>query len=92
MPRALTLHGLSRAGRFAGLYLHPHEFDPQPLRARLSSEAPLSGRLHAAARAAQRNAARRHAPGMLKAIAGRFTLIPYGEAYAELNRGAAART
>jgi polysaccharide deacetylase family protein (PEP-CTERM system associated) len=91
MPRAVTLHGLAQAGRFAGLYLHPHEFDPHPLRAHLEHLAPTQ-RAHAALRAAQRNAARRRAPATLRAIAGRFALIPYGEAYAELNSGAAART
>jgi hypothetical protein len=92
MPRALTLRGLARAGRFAGLYLHPHEFDPDPLRAGLAPGAPASQRVHAVVRAAQRNVARRRAPEVLRAIARRFQLIPYGEAYAELNGGAPART
>jgi polysaccharide deacetylase family protein (PEP-CTERM system associated) len=92
VPRAVTLHGLSRAGHFAGLYLHPHEFDPQPLRAGLSQGAPVSQRVHAVGRAAQRNVARRRAPAVLRAIAERFDLIPYGAAYAELNGRAPART
>jgi polysaccharide deacetylase family protein (PEP-CTERM system associated) len=91
-PRALTLRGLSEAGRFAGLYLHPHEFDPEPLRASLDRGAPLAQRLHGALRSAQRNSARRRAPAVLRAIAGRFRLIPYGEAYAELHGRAPART
>ena len=86
------LHGLSSVGRFAGLYLHPHEFDPYPLRVGLDPRAPVAQRLHARVREAQRNAARRRAPDMLKAIAERFELIPYGEAYAELHGRAAART
>jgi polysaccharide deacetylase family protein (PEP-CTERM system associated) len=91
-PRALTLHGLAGAGGFGGLYLHPHEFDPEPLRVGLDPGAPLSQRLHARAREAQRNAARRRAPTVLRAIAERFRLIPYGEAYAELDGRAPART
>jgi polysaccharide deacetylase family protein (PEP-CTERM system associated) len=91
-PRAIALHGLSDAGRFAGLYLHPHEFDPSPLRVGLEPAAGLAQRLHARVREAQRNAARRRAPEMLRAIAERFELIPYGEAYAELNGRAPART
>ncbi len=91
-PRALVLRGLSEAGRFAGLYLHPHELDPEPLRAGVGPGAPASQRLHGVARAAQRNAARRRAPAVLRAIAERFELIPYGEAYAELDGRAPART
>jgi polysaccharide deacetylase family protein (PEP-CTERM system associated) len=91
-PRALVLHGLSNVGRFAGLYLHPHEFDPHPLRVGLDPRGPVARRLHARAREALRNAARRRAPDMLRAIAERFELIPYGEAYAESGRRAPART
>jgi hypothetical protein len=91
-PRAVVLHGLARAGRFAGLYLHPHEFDPEPLGAGLGPDASVSERVHAVGRAAQRNLARRRAPDVLRAIAGRFELIPYGEAYAESSGRAPART
>jgi polysaccharide deacetylase family protein (PEP-CTERM system associated) len=91
-PQALVLRGLAQAGRYGGLYLHPHEFDPSPLRVGLDADASPSQRAHAALREAQRNAARRRAPGVLRAIADRFTLIPYGEAHVELNGGAAART
>jgi peptidoglycan/xylan/chitin deacetylase (PgdA/CDA1 family) len=84
LPRALVLRGLDRAGPLAGLYLHPHELDPQPLRPGLARGTDGKARLHAAARAAQRNGARRRTPAMLRAIAGAFNLIPYGEAHAEL--------
>ncbi len=84
LPRGLVLHGLAHAGPLAGLYLHPHELDPEPLRPRLGSGAESKARLHAHVRAAQRNSARRRAPHMLRGIAERFRLIPYGEAYAEL--------
>ena len=32
MPTALIVRGLAGAGELAGLYLHPHELDPLPLR------------------------------------------------------------
>jgi polysaccharide deacetylase family protein (PEP-CTERM system associated) len=85
LPRSLVLQGLERAGPFAGLYLHPHELDPKPLRPRLGRAAEAKARLHAYARAAQRNGARRRARVMLRAIAERFQLIPYGEADAKLS-------
>ena len=88
LPRGLVLRGLREAGSLAGLYLHPHELDPQPLDADLPRNAAISQRLHGALRAAQRNTARRAAAGTLRAIAGSFELIPYGEAHARL----AART
>jgi polysaccharide deacetylase family protein (PEP-CTERM system associated) len=91
LPNRLVLGGLGRAGHLAGLYLHPHEFDPRPLRVELPPEAPAAQRLKAALRAAQRNGARRRAPATLRAIARRFRLIPYGEAYGRLSDGTTAR-
>jgi polysaccharide deacetylase family protein (PEP-CTERM system associated) len=85
MPQPLVLRGLRRAGEYGGLYLHPHELDPEPLRVRPGSGTPLGARVHGALRAAQRNSARRVAPRTLRAIAGRFQLIPYGEAYGRLS-------
>jgi len=86
LPTALVLRGLTEAGPFAGLYLHPNELDPEPLRADLPNTATHKQRAHARLREAQRNGARRRAPGVLKAIARRFELIPYGEAHARLDR------
>jgi polysaccharide deacetylase family protein (PEP-CTERM system associated) len=91
LPRSLVLHGLERAGELPGLYLHPHDCDPQPLSATLRAGAPPGRRARAALRSAQRNAARRGAPEVLRAIAQRFALIPYGEAHARLSHGAPAR-
>jgi hypothetical protein len=91
MPNALILHGLGRSAPLAGLYLHPHEFDPRPLRARLPGGTAASQRVQARLRATQRNAARRRAPDVVRAIGGRFHLIPYGAAYAQLSGGAPAR-
>jgi polysaccharide deacetylase family protein (PEP-CTERM system associated) len=79
LPRSLVLRGLARADRFAGLYLHPQELDPEPL------DAGVPG---ARIRTARRNWERRRAPETLRAIAKRFRLIPYGEAYASLSAGA----
>lgn len=85
LPTALVLHGLSAAGPMAGVYLHPHELDPQPLRARLARGATVSQWAHASVRAMQRNRARRRAATVLRAIAKRSPLITYGEAYAQLS-------
>ena len=88
LPTPVILHGLSEAGPLAGLYLHPNELDPEPLRALLPSDTTPAQRAHAKLREAQRNGARRRAPGVLRAIARRFELIPYGEAHARLDRSA----
>jgi polysaccharide deacetylase family protein (PEP-CTERM system associated) len=92
LPRRLVIHGLRHAGELPGLYLHPHEFDPRPLRASADrGTAGLPRRAGALLRAAHRNLARRTAPDTLRLIARSFRLIPYGEAYAGLSHGAAAR-
>jgi polysaccharide deacetylase family protein (PEP-CTERM system associated) len=87
LPTPLILKGLERAGAYAGLYLHPNELDPQPLKAMLPGDATPTQRAHARLREAQRNGARRRARGVLGAIARRFDLIPYGEAHARLGDG-----
>ena len=88
LPTPLVLKGLRHAGPLAGLYLHPNELDPQPLRAMLPSQATPAQRAHARLREVQRNGARRRAPKVLRAIAQRYELIPYGEAHARLDGGA----
>jgi Polysaccharide deacetylase len=92
LPTAAVLHGLARAGDMAGLYLHPHELDPQPLRARPGAGVRARQRAHALLRGAQRNVARRRAPEVLRAIASGHRLITYGEAHAQLSGRAGART
>ncbi len=87
LPARVILTGLERAGPYAGLYLHPNELDPQPLKAMLPGDATFAQRAHARLREVQRNGARRRAPGVLRAIARRFELIPYGEAHARLGHG-----
>ena len=88
LPTRVLLRGLQRAGPLAGLYLHPYELDPQPLRAVLPPDVTATQHAHAKLREAQRNAARRRARGALEAIAQRFELIPYGEAHARFSDGA----
>jgi hypothetical protein len=88
LPTPVILRGLSEAGPLAGLYLHPNELDPEPLRALLPKTATTEQKAHARLREAQRNGARRRAPGVLRAIARRFELIPYGEAHARLDGSA----
>ncbi|MCL2769050.1 MAG: polysaccharide deacetylase family protein [Solirubrobacterales bacterium] len=92
LPTPLLLRGLRGSGSPAGLYLHPNELDPQPLRAALPPGARVGTRAHARLREAQRNGARRRAPSVLRAIARHFALIPYGEAHARLDGRAAARS
>jgi polysaccharide deacetylase family protein (PEP-CTERM system associated) len=84
LPTPLVLKGLERAGPYGGLYLHPNELDPQPLRVMAPPGIGPAQRVHARLREVQRNGARRRAPGVLKAIARRFDLIPYREAHARL--------
>jgi polysaccharide deacetylase family protein (PEP-CTERM system associated) len=88
LPTPLLLKGLERSGPDAGLYLHPYELDPEPLRAGLPDSITMKQRASATLREAQRNGARRRAPGVLETIARHYNLIPYGEAYARLSDGA----
>jgi polysaccharide deacetylase family protein (PEP-CTERM system associated) len=90
LPTPLILKGLEETAELAGLYLHPYELDPEPLRARLPPSASLSQHAHGALRAGQRNFARQRATRVLKAIARRHRLIPYGEAHAQLSGRATA--
>jgi polysaccharide deacetylase family protein (PEP-CTERM system associated) len=88
LPTPVLVKGLERAGPLAGLYLHPNELDPEALHAQLPAGARPGQRAQAKLREVQRNGARRRAPGVLRAIARRFELIPYGEAHARLNGSA----
>jgi polysaccharide deacetylase family protein (PEP-CTERM system associated) len=92
LPTPLVLKGLAEAGPMAGLYLHPYELDPEPLRLGLSRARSIGQRAQGLLRTAQRNLARRRATEVLRAIAGRYRLIPYGEAHVQLSGGATART
>ena len=85
LPTPLILKGLEESGSLAGLYLHPHELDSETLRPELPATARPAQRAHAAVRAGQRNFARLRAARILRVIAGRHRLIPYGEAHAQLS-------
>jgi polysaccharide deacetylase family protein (PEP-CTERM system associated) len=90
-PRAVVLHGLQKTGRMAGLYLHPYELDPQRLSPLLGQGASVRARAHEFVRATKDNFSRRRVGGVLRAIARRFQLIPYAEAYAQLSACRGAR-
>jgi polysaccharide deacetylase family protein (PEP-CTERM system associated) len=87
-PTPAILRGLGRVGGGAGLYLHPQELDPEPLRPGLAGDVAVAQRAQAALRAVQRELARRRAPSVLRAIARSYRLISYGEAYEQLRDGA----
>jgi peptidoglycan-N-acetylglucosamine deacetylase len=84
-PTPLILRGLERAPDDAGLYLHPHELDPEQLRPLLGDTEGTGSRAKARVRTLQRNAARRRAVRVLREVAARHSLITYGEAYARLS-------
>jgi polysaccharide deacetylase family protein (PEP-CTERM system associated) len=84
-PTPLIVRGLDHAPQPGGLYLHPHELDPEPLQAHLERTATAAQQLKARLRTVQRNVARRRAVDVLRAIAARHPLITYGEAYARLS-------
>jgi polysaccharide deacetylase family protein (PEP-CTERM system associated) len=92
-PTRVVLAGLRRVPPLSGLYLHPQEFDPEPLDPLLGRANGAAGRARIRARTWQRNAARSRAVPVLRAIAKRHDLISYGEAHARLvqNRAAGAR-
>jgi polysaccharide deacetylase family protein (PEP-CTERM system associated) len=90
-PTPVVLQGLTHLPDGAGLYLHPCEFDPQPLQPGLTGGLGMGARGRARLRTAQRNASRRRAPGVLSAIADRFSLMTYGEAHARLTAGVGSR-
>lgn len=90
MPTAVVLKRLAHTGEMAGLYLHPYELDPEPLRPGFGRSMPLRNRVDGVLRAGQRNIARARAPRVLRAIADRYQLIAYGEAHAQLSAGTPA--
>jgi polysaccharide deacetylase family protein (PEP-CTERM system associated) len=91
MPTRSVVNGLAAAGPHAGIYLHPYELDPEPLRLSLPRTMTPVQRAQGLVRTAQRNLARQRTPRVLRAIAAHHDLVPYGEAYAELSRGVASR-
>jgi polysaccharide deacetylase family protein (PEP-CTERM system associated) len=92
MPTALVLQALKRSEPLAGLYLHPQELDPEPLRVALPAGAGTGQRVRAVYRSTQRNLARRRTADVLRAVSRNHPLITYGEAHARLTDGAATRS
>jgi polysaccharide deacetylase family protein (PEP-CTERM system associated) len=90
-PAALITRWLEATPSGAGLYLHPHELDPEPLDPLLAPGTGRAQRARAQLWTARRNLARRRATPLLRAIAKSHPLIPYGEAHAQLRAGSAAR-
>jgi polysaccharide deacetylase family protein (PEP-CTERM system associated) len=90
VPVPLVLRGLDEVAPMAGLYTHPYEFDPETLNPLLPPSTPPSQLIRAELRTLRRNLARRRTAIVLRAIAKRHRLIPYGEAYAQLSRGPTA--
>jgi polysaccharide deacetylase family protein (PEP-CTERM system associated) len=83
-PTNVVLQCLEQSGAGAGLYLHPHELDPRPLRPMLGPGPGPGPRAKTMLRTVRRNVARRRAPDVLRAIADTFPLLPYGEAHGQL--------
>ena len=87
LPAAAIVRGLRRAQEtnpYPVLYVHPYEFDPEPLRARMTHAPSLGSRLYAARRSLWRNAGRGLVAKRLRAVAGRFRLISYEQAYGDI--------
>jgi polysaccharide deacetylase family protein (PEP-CTERM system associated) len=91
-PGTVVLRGLESLGSGAGLYLHPHELDPMPLRPLLGGRLGAAQRARGWLRTARRNLARRRAAETLRAISSSYRLISYGEAHAQLSAGVPAGT
>ena len=86
LPTAAIARGLERAAEtnpFPVLYFHPYEFDPKPLHAQFAG-ASLASRLYAARRSLWRNTGRGLVAKRLRAVAGRFRLASYEQAYGDI--------
>ena len=95
LPAAAIVRGVRRAQEtnpHPVLYVHPYEFDPQPLRARLNGAPSFGSRLYAARRSLWRNAGRGLVEKRLRAVAGQFRLISYEQAYADIVEHCPARS
>ena len=92
MPTGLILRALERSEPLGGLYLHPQEVDPEPLRVGLPASARMGQRVRGAYRSAQRNLARLRTADVLRAVSRTHPLITYGEAHARLTDRASTRS
>jgi polysaccharide deacetylase family protein (PEP-CTERM system associated) len=87
LPASAIVSGLRRAGEtnpYPVLYFHPYEFDPEPLHARLLHDPSPGQRLYAARRSLWRNAGRGLVAKRLRAVASRFRLVSYEQAYGDI--------
>jgi polysaccharide deacetylase family protein (PEP-CTERM system associated) len=87
LPTAAVVRGLTRAletNPQPVLYFHPYEFDPEPLRATLVTATTLEQRLYAARRSLWRNSGRTLIAKRLRAVAQRFRLISFEQAYGDI--------
>jgi polysaccharide deacetylase family protein (PEP-CTERM system associated) len=87
LPTAAVVDGLHRAQEtnpHPVVYVHPYEFDPQPLHAHLGDAPSFGSRLYCARRGLWRNAGRSLVAKRLRAVAGQFRLISYEQAYGDI--------
>jgi polysaccharide deacetylase family protein (PEP-CTERM system associated) len=95
LPAAAIVRGLRRAREtnpYPVLYFHPYEFDPEPLHARLLDDATPGRRLYAARRSLWRNTGRGLVAKRLRAVANRFRLVSYEQAYGDIVEQHGTRT
>jgi polysaccharide deacetylase family protein (PEP-CTERM system associated) len=87
LPAAAIVGGLHRAqltNQHPVVYVHPYEFDPEPLHAGLTGAPSVGSRLYAARRSLWRNAGRELLAKRFRVVASRFRLISYEQAYADI--------
>jgi hypothetical protein len=95
LPAAAIVQGLRRAHEtnpHPVLYFHPYEFDREPLHARLLHDPTPGQRLYAARRSLWRNTGRGLVAKRLRAVASRFRLVSYEQAYGDIVEQHGART
>src|SRR5262245_2396624 len=86
LPTTALVRGLRRTGEanpFPVLYFHPYEFDRETLHAQLAAPS-MTSRLYAARRSLWRNTGRGLVPKRLRAVATRFRLLSYEQAYGDI--------
>jgi len=95
LPAAALVRGLQRAterNSHPVLYFHPYEFDPEPLHVRLVHAPTPAERLYAARRSLWRNTGRGLVAKRLRAVAERFRLVSYEQAYGDILEQHGTRT
>ena len=89
LPLALLERGLDAVhdrSAYPVVYFHPYEWAPDPLRAALPVTATPRQRLIAGGRSLWRNAGRPLVARRLRAVARRYRLLSYEQAYADIAR------